>query len=60
MNPKIDNLAVEIALLSNSSLKQLAEALVEQFPTRADALTFMMQTVVEDNLREIHRQLGIL
>ena len=60
MNEKIDNLAVEIALLSNSSLKQLAEALVEQFPTRADALTFMMQAVLEDNMREIHRQLGIL
>lgn len=59
MSAKIDALAVEIALLNNDSLKALAQALVQQYPTRADALTFMMQATLEDNLREIHKSLGI-
>lgn len=59
MSRKIEDLSVEIALLSNDNLRLLAQALVEQFPTRADALTFMMQAVLEDNMREIHKALGI-
>lgn len=59
MSKGIDKLATEIALLSNDSLRKLAEALLAEFPTRADALTFMMQATIEDNLRQIHKQLGI-
>ena len=55
----IDRLAVEIALLSNGDLQKLAESLLATYPTRADALTHMMQVTIEDNLREIHRALGI-
>ena len=55
----IDRLAVEIALLSNADLQKLAESLLSTYPTRADALTHCMQVTIEDNLREIHRALGI-
>ena len=55
----IDRLAVEIALLSNGDLQKLAESLLATYPTRADALTHCMQVTIEDNLREIHRALGI-
>jgi hypothetical protein len=55
----IDQLAQDIALLSNDNLQKLAESLLATYPTRADALTHMMQVTIEDNLREIHRALGI-
>ena len=55
----IDQLAQDIALLSNADLQKLAESLLSTYPTRADALTHMMQVTIEDNLREIHRALGI-
>ena len=55
----IDQLAQDIALLSNDNLQKLAESLLATYPTRADALTHMMQVTIEDNLREIHKALGI-
>ena len=55
----IDQLAQDIALLSNDNLQKLAESLLSTYPTRADELTHMMQVTIEDNLREIHRALGI-
>ncbi len=55
----IDQLAQDIALLSTDNLQRLAESLLATYPTRADALAHMMQVTIEDNLREIHRALGI-
>lgn len=55
----IDQLAQDIALLSNADLQRLAESLLLNYPTRADALTHMMQVTIEENLREIHKALGI-
>ena len=35
---KVELLANELAMLSNQSLMQLAQIMVEQYPTRADVL----------------------
>lgn len=55
----IENLAVEIAMLSNSSIQKLAAELVNIFPTRADRLALTIQAVLQDKLRAIETELGL-
>ena len=55
----IENLAHEIALLSNDSIQKLATELVNIFPTRADRLALTIDAVVQDQLRAIETELGL-
>jgi hypothetical protein len=55
----IENLALEIAQLSNDSLQKLATELVNIFPTRADRLALTIQAVMQDELRAIETELGL-
>ena len=55
----IENLALEIASLSNDSIQKLAHELVNIFPTRADKLAATIEAVTQDELRKIHRELGL-
>ena len=55
----IENLAVEIASLSNNSIQKLAQELVNIFPTRADRLADTINAVTQDRLRTIEAELGL-
>lgn len=55
----IENLALEIAQLSNDSIQKLAQELVNIFPTRADRLALTIQAVMQDELRAIETELGL-
>ena len=55
----IENLAVEIALLSNDSIRKLAQELINIFPTRADKLADTINAVTQDRIREIETELGL-
>ena len=55
----IENLAVEIALLSNDSIHKLAQELINIFPTRADKLADTINAVTQDRIREIETELGL-
>jgi len=55
----IENLALEIAQLSNDSIQKLATELVNIFPTRADRLAVTIDAVVQDQLRAIEAELGL-
>ena len=55
----IENLALEIAQLSNDSIQKLATELVNIFPTRADKLAVTIQAVMQDELRAIETELGL-
>ena len=55
----IENLATEIALLSNDSILKLAQELINIFPTRADKLADTINAVTQDQIREIETELGL-
>ena len=55
----IENLATEIALLSNDSILKLAQELINIFPTRADKLADTINAVTQDRIREIETELGL-
>ena len=55
----IENLAVEIALLSNDSIHKLAQELINIFPTRADKLADTINAVTQDRIRSIETELGL-
>jgi hypothetical protein len=55
----IENLALEIAQLSNDSIQKLAQELVNIFPTRADRLAVTIDAVVQDQLRAVETELGL-
>ena len=55
----IENLALEIAQLSNDSIQKLAQELVNIFPTRVDKLAGTIDAVVQDQLRAIETELGL-
>lgn len=57
---KIEDLATEIALLSNASQLKLAEALVKMFPTRADHLADAIVAVTKDEVYKFEKELGLL
>ena len=56
---KVENLAVEIASLSNDSILKLVEQLINIFPTRADKLADTIMAVTQDQIREIETELGL-
>jgi hypothetical protein len=45
---KIENLAIEIAFLSNMDMQWLAEILVQDYTTRADALEAQLNNALFD------------
>jgi hypothetical protein len=55
----IENLALEIAQLSNDSIQKLATELVNIFPTRADRLADTINAVTQDQIRAIETELGL-
>ena len=55
----IENLAVEIASLSNDSILKLAQELINIFPTRADRLADTITAVAQDRIRSIETELGL-
>jgi hypothetical protein len=55
----IENLALEIAQLSNDSIQKLAQELVNIFPTRADKLAVTIEAVMQDEIRAIETELGL-
>jgi hypothetical protein len=56
---KVENLAVEIASLSNDSILKLVEQLINIFPTRADILADTIMAVTQDQIRAIETELGL-
>lgn len=50
---RLDILANELAMLSNQSLQQLAQILVEDYPTRADVLETQIGAAFFYNDKEI-------
>ena len=56
---KVENLAVEIASLSNDSILKLAQELINIFPTRADILADTIMAVTQDQIRAIETELGL-
>ena len=56
---KVENLAVEIALLSNDSVLKLVEQLINIFPARADKLADTITAVTQDQIRVIETELGL-
>jgi hypothetical protein len=46
---RLEILANELALLSNQSLQQLAQILVDDYPTRADVLETQIGAAFQDN-----------
>jgi hypothetical protein len=55
---RIEGLAVEIALLSNESLYQLARELVAQYNERADYLDMMIKTEFQEQLMAYNERLS--
>ena len=55
----IENLAVEIASLSNDSILKLVEQLINIFPARADKLADTITAVTQDQIRVIETELGL-
>ena len=55
----VENLAVEIASLSNDSILKLAQELINIFPTRADKLADTITAVAQDQIRVIETELGL-
>lgn len=55
----IENLAVEIAMLSNDSILKLAQELINIFPGRADRLADTITAVAQDQIRSIETELGL-
>lgn len=55
----IENLAVEIAMLSNDSIQKLAAELINIFPSRADRLADTIAAVAQDQTRGIETELGL-
>lgn len=56
---RIEDLAVDTALLSNSSMAQLAQILVRDYPTRAAALTTFLTVYEQEQDRAVRQELGI-
>ena len=55
----VENLAVEIASLSNDSILKLAQELINIFPARADKLADTITAVAQDQIRVIETELGL-
>ena len=55
---RIEGLAVEIALLSNESLYQLARELVAHYNERADYLDMMIKTEFQEQLMAYNQRLS--
>ena len=55
----VENLAVEIASLSNDSILKLAQELINIFPARADKLADTITAVTQDQIRSIETELGL-
>jgi hypothetical protein len=55
----IERIANDIAMLSNTSLAQLAEILTRDYPTRAEQLTLSVDASFRESLNQIYRELGI-
>ena len=55
----VENLATEIASLSNDSVLKLVEQLINIFPARADKLADTITAVAQDQIRVIETELGL-
>lgn len=56
---KIETLALELAMLSNHSLSQLADVMQQQYPTRLDALEQAVRVTQQESFQRIAAELGI-
>ena len=56
---KVENLAVEIASLSNDSILKLVEQRINIFPARADKRADTITAVTQDQIRVIETELGL-
>jgi hypothetical protein len=56
---KIENLALELAMLSNRSLYQLADVMQQHYPTRLDALEQAVQATQQESFQRTATELGI-
>lgn len=59
MSSAIQNLAWEIAALSNRDLDALARELVRVFTPRAEQLEHMIAMHSQEQISQLHKQLGI-
>jgi hypothetical protein len=55
----IERIANDVAMLSNTSLAQLAEILTRDYPTRAEQLTLSVDAAFRESLNQIYKELGI-
>lgn len=56
---KIENLALELAMLSNHSLCQLADIMQQHYPTRLDALEQAVRVTQQESFQRVATELGI-
>ena len=56
---RIEDLALDIAMMSNSSLAQLAQILIRDYPTRAEAVTTILAASLQEQDRAVRQELGI-
>ena len=56
---KIQQLAADLALLSNHSLAEIADCLVRDYPTRAEAFERSLSIAQQEQLQQLHRELGV-
>lgn len=54
---KIEQLAADIASLSDSTLSQLAQILAKDHPRRAEVLEYAITFSIEDTLRQVRQRL---
>lgn len=56
---KIENLALQLAMLSNRSMSELTDVMQQQYPTRLDALEQAAQTTQQESFQRVAVELGI-
>ena len=55
----LETAANDLALLSNSSLARVAEIMIRNYPTRAEALTTFLNVYLQEQDRAVRQELGI-
>lgn len=56
---KIENLALQLAMLSNRSMSELTDVMQQQYPTRLDALEQAAQATQQESFQRVAVELGI-
>jgi hypothetical protein len=56
---RIEDLALDIAMMSNTSMAELAQILIRDYPTRAEAAATILAASLQEQDRAVRQELGI-